>query len=332
MFATPDDRSAGRPAAQLAIAADNGRWDDTGWCVRRDGQRLWTEIAISAFRPQGGPELAYSVVLRNLTERRRAEEALRQSEERLRRVQRLDAVGRLAAGLAHDFNNLLNIITTHSGLMRQELPADSPHRDATRQIEETALRTAGLTRQLLAFGRRQVLESNVLDLNSVVADLHRLFRGLLRHGIELNFTLGPGLWPVKADRGQLEQVLINLAVNARDAMARGGTITISLANVSISSSLDGSPGGSPDDVPPGDYACLTVSDTGCGIDAATRAHLFEPFFTTKEPGKGTGLGLATVYGIVTQSGGHIAVDSVVGAGTTFRIYLPRHLDSPPGQS
>ena len=255
----------------------------------------------------------------DLTERKRTEEALLRSEEQLRQSQKMEAMGRLAGGVAHDFNNILTVITGYSDLLLHRLGPQDPRRREMEEIRKAADRAAALTSQLLAFSRKQVMQPQVIDLNAVVSNLDKMLRRLIGEDIVLNGSLGEGLWRVKADPGQIEQVLVNLVVNARDAMPGGGNIAIETANV-IAGEGD-IPG--QEEVPPGPYVMLGVSDTGCGMDAETRSHLFEPFFTTKETGKGTGLGLATVYGIVKQSGGFIAVTTEVDLGTAFRIYLPR---------
>ncbi len=258
--------------------------------------------------------------------RRMAEEALRRSEERLRQAQRLEAIGRLTGGIAHDFSNLLSVILSHSEMLIERLDEHHPARPAIVQVRKAALRAASLTRQLLAFGRRQVLQPRVLDLNAVVVDVTTMLRRLIGENIRLVTRLDPGLGAIRMDPAQLGQVLMNLAINARDAMPSGGVLTIETANVRVEG--NGRPGGPG----PGDWVMLAVSDTGHGMDAATRARIFEPFFTTKEPGRGTGLGLSTVHGIVTQSGGEIDVESEPDRGTTFRIYLPRVAASPAAET
>jgi signal transduction histidine kinase len=249
----------------------------------------------------------------------RTEQRLAESEARLRHAQRLESLGALAGGVAHDFNNLLTVINGFSEVLLGQLAAGDPARELVREIYKAGERARSLTRQLLVFSRRQPLATKVLDLNALVAEMETMLRRLIGAHIDLKASLDPQLGRVQADPGQLEQVLMNLVVNSRDAMPHGGALTLETRNVE----LDGSQTRLLPDVPPGPYALLAVTDTGCGMDEATRAHMFEPFFTTKPAGQGTGLGLAMVYGIVKQSGGHVEVYSEAGAGTSVKVYLPR---------
>ena len=244
-------------------------------------------------------------------------------EEQLQHAQRMEAVGRLAGGVAHDFNNILTAVRGHSEILLTVLEQDSPHRRHADQIHRASLRAAALTSQLLAFSRKQVLQPRTLDLNALVANLTVMLRRLIGEHVELRTTLAERIGSVRADAGQLEQVLTNLVINARDAMPSGGVLSIATENVEVVNAEASQQIGAP----VGRWVVLSVRDTGSGMDETTRARIFEPFFTTKEAGKGTGLGLSTAYGIVTQSGGQIAVESALGGGTTFRVFLPR-VDAP----
>jgi two-component system, cell cycle sensor histidine kinase and response regulator CckA len=267
-----------------------------------------------------GRVIGLEAIARDMTERRRLEDQLRQAGK-------MEAIGRLAGGIAHDFNNLLMTVTGYSELMLERLDPDDPLRQTAEEILKAATRAAALTRQLLAFSRKQVLTPSVLDLNAVVGDLERMLRRVIGEDIEFVSAFTPGEAPVKADRGQIEQVLMNLVVNARDAMPHGGQLNLTTSLVKLPPGSTTFPGAAP-----GRYVQLEVRDTGLGMDTSTMSHLFEPFFTTKESGKGTGLGLSTVYGIVTQSGGFISVESEPSRGATFRVLLPRADEPVPRQA
>jgi two-component system cell cycle sensor histidine kinase/response regulator CckA len=267
---------------------------------------------------QDGKLLGCLGIARDVSDRKRVEESLRLTEERLRQAQKMEAVGRLAGGVAHDFNNLLTVILGCSDMLLDSFVADPEARDLLEEIKKAGERAAGLTRQLLTFSRKQVVKPQLFDVNGLVTNLEKMLRRLIGEDVQLLTTLHAGPLPVKADPGQLEQVLLNLAVNARDAMPGGGTLTLTTGR--------GYPAGGAEwygaEPRQSLYAVVTLTDTGCGMDEQVKKHLFEPFFTTKEPGRGTGLGLATVHGIVQQTGGHIVVVSAPGQGTTFRVYLP----------
>ncbi len=261
---------------------------------------------------------------------RELREALARKEKRiteaqLRQIQKMEMVGRLAGGIAHDFNNLLTAISGYSEFLLKSMAPEDPNRADVEEIRTAGKRAAALTRQLLAFSRKQVLQLRLLDVNDVLKELDKMLRRLIGEDIELALDLAADLGTVKADPGQIEQVVVNLVVNARDAMPKGGRISIQTKNVELGPSFVKTH----IDVTPGPHAMLAVSDTGTGMDQATLSHLFEPFFTTKERGKGTGLGLSTVYGIVKQSGGSVYVYSELGRGTTFKVYLPIVGESAP---
>ncbi len=289
----------------------------------RSGRWHWMESQIRRYRGRAGEPLVV-VISRDVTERRAAEEALRQSQEQLIQSQKMEAIGRLAGGVAHDFNNLLTAITGYGDLLLDELGPDHPLRADAEEIIRAAEQAGGLTRQLLAFSRRQLLQPRVIDLNALVADVDRLLRRLIGEHIDLVSSLDGQLWPVKVDPGQMEQLILNLAVNARDAMLRGGRLSIRTSNrVVDDESASRHPG-----VSPGEWVTLSVRDTGIGMNSDTLDRIFEPFFTTKATGKGTGLGLSMVYGIVEQSGGKIRVTSEPDRGSTFTVYLPRTEEDP----
>ncbi|HET7586388.1 MAG TPA: ATP-binding protein [Gemmatimonadaceae bacterium] len=278
---------------------------------RKDGTRFPVEVRLGRLGSPGSALVLAAV--RDLSDRERLEEELRQA-------QKMEAVGRLAGGVAHDFNNLLTVVKCHTELLLEELSDVPQARDDLAEIHQAAVRATALTGQLLAFSRKQMLRPVPMDLNQVVTAMSPMLARLIGENIEIDVHLEPQLGRTVADPGQIEQVLMNLAVNARDAMPNGGTLSLSTANTELDEHSLARHG---DACPPGAYVMLTVGDTGSGMSAETQAHIFEPFFTTKEPGKGTGLGLATVYGIAKQSGGHVWVYSETGAGTTFKIFLPR---------
>lgn len=287
------------------------------------GTERWVETRSVPLRDTSGRIEAVLSVSRDITERRRADEELRKTQAQLVQAQRMEAIGRLAGGIAHDFNNILTVINGYSEVVLRQLGEVDPLHDPVSEILKAGRRAAALTSQLLAFSRRQVLSPRVVSLNDVVAETERMLRRLIGEHIEFVTALAPDLGPVRVDPTQLVQVIMNLSVNARDAMPDGGKLRIATANVD----LDGLDAARPADVPPGTYVMLSVSDTGTGMTPEVLAQAFEPFFTTKAAGQGTGLGLATVYGIVKQSGGYISVSSEPRRGTVFRILFPR-VDGP----
>ncbi len=316
---TKEEVDRDEPSQALRSAISFGRYNKEGWKQRKDGRRFWCQMSVNTLFDREQRLDAFAVVLADLTTQRTGDAKGKASEDQLRQAQRMEAIGRLAGGIAHDFNNLLTAIQGHVQFLIDELNDQSPSAQDAHEIKRSADRAAALTRQLLAFSRNQEMELKVVDLNGIIGEMGNLLRRVIDEDIVLQTTLEDELWKVRADPGQIEQVIMNLVVNARDALPKGGTISIRTSNVDIDEEL----ADRKFDVRPGAYALLTVSDNGVGMDRDTQAHIFEPFFTTKEPGKGTGLGLATVYGIVKQSDGHIWVYSEPGRGTTFKIYLPR---------
>jgi two-component system, cell cycle sensor histidine kinase and response regulator CckA len=307
--------------------------------LRKDGSRVPVLVGVAMLEPPRAIAFvldlseqkrteefraqAVALAARESTHRERAEAALQRTEEHLRQAQKMEAVGRLAGGVAHDFNNLLSVVLSYSDLLLRDLGASDPMRADIEQIARAGERASEVTHQLLAFSRRQVLQPKVLNLNDAIAGMTAMLGRLVGEDVEVVFLPAPDTGQVFVDPGQIEQVLLNLAVNARDAMPRGGTLTIETTSVEVDPAHAAEL-----DIEAGRYVVLSVVDTGAGMDRVTQARIFEPFFTTKPKGKGTGLGLSTVFGIVKQSGGHIQVESVVGKGTSFRIFLPR-TDAPP---
>jgi len=306
----PDDRDL--MAREWAKLATKGYIQTTVRAQHANGEWVWLEISSSTLDQQGSTVN----VSRDITERKRLESQLLQS-------QKMETVGRLAGGIAHDFNNLLTAITGYADLALEDLPPASPVRGDIEDLRKAADRATSLTRQLLAFARKQLIEPRIVNLNQLISDMDGFIRRLIGEQLELSTLPAPNLGSVRVDTNQIEQVVINLVINARDAMPQGGRLTIATANVVI----DAGYAGEHIDVTPGRYVLLTVGDTGGGMDAAVQEHLFEPFFTTKGLGRGTGLGLATCYGIVKQHGGYILPYSEPGRGTLMKVYLPR-VDAP----
>ena len=312
-FYTEDDRQIGLPRTALATAERTGKYEAEGWRCRKDGTTFMANVVINAIRDASGRLLGFAKITRDITEKKAAEEQLRQA-------QKMEAVGQLTGGVAHDFNNLLTVIMGNL----ENLDRILPPAPSTQRIIAAALRAASraamLTHRLLAFSRRQPLTPEVLSANKLVAGISELLRRTLGESILIETVLAGGLWPTLADGNQLENALINLSINARDAMPEGGKLTIETANTH----LDEAYARMHEEVQPGQYVGIFVTDTGAGMARETVAHAFEPFFTTKEIGQGTGLGLSQVYGFIKQSGGHVKIYSEVGLGTTVKLYLPRY--------
>ena len=311
-FHPPEDQHAETPQYALEQAAATGRFEEENWRARKDGERFWASTVTTALRDERGNLRGFSRITRDVTEKR-------ELEHRLRHAQKLEAIGRLAGGVAHEFNNSATAILGYSSLVIDKAQDNQQLRHYAEEIHKAGLRAASVTRQLLAFSRQQILQPTMLSLNEVVADIEKMIGGLIGENIRLLTTLDPYLGVVKADSSEMEQVIINLALNARDAMPDGGVIHIETGNVEVDHVF----AAENPDMAPGPHVRLRVSDTGIGLDKQTAAHIFEPFFTTKPVGQGTGLGLSTVYGTVKRSGGGILVFSEPGRGASFEIYLPR---------
>jgi PAS domain S-box-containing protein len=316
-FYTVADRAAGLPEQALATAAASGTSTAEGWRVRKDGSLFFASVVIDAIRDENGSLIGFAKITRDITERREAEAKLRRAQEQLAQTQTMEALGQLTGGIAHDFNNMIMVVSGNAHLLKERID-DPRNLRAIEAIENAAARGETLTRQLLAFSRRQSLNPTVVSLRQRLAAFRDLLVSSARGDIELVIDVGRNVWPVAVDVHELELALINLVVNARDAMPDGGMITIGARNVHLHR----------DDTPDrlsGEFVALTVSDTGSGIAPDILPKVFEPFFTTKQPDKGTGLGLSQVYGLTRQSGGTVTIASRLGEGTTVTIYLPRSL-------
>jgi PAS domain S-box-containing protein len=318
-FYTEEDRATGVPARALAIAERDGVFEAEGWRVRKDGERFWASVVIDPIRDDDGTLVGFAKITRDITERREAQRSLDEARAQLHQAQKMEAVGQLTGGFAHDFNNILQIIGNNIELATRGLA--SGRADIGRHLagaSDAVRRGTQLTGRLLAFARKQPLEPARVDIRHLVEGMRDLLEQSLGDGIELEVRLPPKLWPTWIDAGQFENALLNLAVNARDAMPDGGRLTISATNQSVDED-DRQPG-----TRVGDHVCLTVADTGTGMPPEVAARAFEPFFTTKAPGHGTGLGLAQIYGFIGQSGGTVRIESEPGRGTTIVFCLPRH--------
>jgi PAS domain S-box-containing protein len=321
-FYTDEDRQTGLPRRALGTAADTGKYEAEGWRLRKDGSRFWAGVVINAIRDAKGEIVGFAKITRDLTERKAA-------EERLHQAQKMEGIGQITGGVAHDFNNLLTVIIGNLEALQRHLGEHSPETDRLRRSAENAMRGArraeSLTQRLLAFSRQQPLNPQSVDIGRLVTGMSDLLRRTLGEEIAVETVLAGGLWRAHADPSQLEVAILNLAVNARDAMPSGGKLTIETANMH----LDERYATSQIEVLPGQYVMLAVTDNGVGMPPNVKAKAFDPFFTTKDIGQGTGLGLSQVYGFVKQSRGHVKIYSEVGEGTTIKIYLPRfHSDIP----
>jgi PAS domain S-box-containing protein len=313
-FYSEIDRAGGKPARALRTAGEQGRYEEEGWRVRKDGSFFWASVIIDPIHDDDGKLIGYAKITRDITERRNAQVAIERVQQQLAESQKMDALGQLTGGVAHDFNNLLMIVSGHINTLKT-LDAENPKATrAVQAIELAAQRGANLTRQLLTFSRRQRLNPQAINVRARLDSIRDVLTSGLGGNVRLIVDIGSDLWPVKVDVSELEVALVNLVINARDAMPDGGTVTISGANVM----LDEGEG-----VEPGEYVAIRVEDNGVGIPSDVLAKVFEPFFTTKSVGKGTGLGLSQVHGFAHQSGGTIKVDSKLNKGTLFTIYLPR---------
>jgi len=320
VFYTPEDIEVQMPKRLLAQALAEGRVEVEGWRVRKDGSRFWANVVLTAFFDRKGEHTGFGKITRDLTEKRRAQESIHQQEMELAQIRKLEAIGQLAGGVAHDFNNLLTGIMGITNDLMSTFPAGDARMQDLELILDSAQKAFDVTKQLLAFGRRQITQPKVLIVNDVIRPFSKLVERLIGEKIKMSFKLGV-VPPVKIDPGQLEQIVLNLIVNARDAMSQGGIIDLRTYSVTLSAGREGILR-----TAPGDYVVLEVQDKGCGMNEDTLAHIFEPFFTTKGKDKGTGLGLATVFGIVKQAGGDIDVTSAPGKGSVFRVFLPVSLE------
>ena len=312
-FYTPEDFDAGVPDRALTTARESGRYEAEGWRLRKDGTRFWASVVIDAIHDHKGELLGFAKITRDMTEKREVQRKLEESREQLFRAQKMEALGQLTGGLAHDFNNLLTAILGATDLALRNLSDEERLKRMLDGIRNSALRGAGITKQLLAFARAQQLEIRTLDLRAFLNDVTTLIRPSVRSNIDLIIEMSDHVWNVETDAGALELALLNLAFNARDAMKEGGKLKISASN----ELLKGKPQGLR-----GEHVALRVADTGEGMSTETMNRVFEPFFTTKNYGEGTGLGLSQVFGFANQIGGAVTVESDVGKGSTFTLYLP----------
>jgi PAS domain S-box-containing protein len=334
-FYTEEDRVRQVPEGALRTARDHGRFESEGKRVRKDGSQFWAHVVIDAIRDPDGQLIGFAKITKDVTEQREARRALEETREALFQSQKMEAIGQLTGGIAHDFNNLLTVILGGLESIGRQIPLlpESPAATRITRSRELAVvgvkRAATLTSRLLAFARQQALMPVHIDANKLVGGIAEILRRTLGEEIALETVVDGGLWSTYIDPHQLENALLNLAVNARDAMPQGGRLTIETTNASLDEAYVKS---LPEIVAPGQYVLIAVSDTGSGMDASTLQRAFEPFFTTKPIGQGTGLGLSQVYGFIRQSAGHIKIYSEIGEGTTVKLYLPRDRGSAPEEA
>lgn len=323
-FYTPEDVASGVPRRALEEAREHGRFEAEGWRMRKDGTRFWASVIIDRIVGEAGEIIGFAKVTRDLTERKRAQDELKQVQEQLIASQKLEAVGQLSGGIAHDFNNLLMIVLGNIETAERnarQLAGTANLQRALSHAKRGAQRAAALTSRLLAFSRRQALDPKPINVNNFLSNVQDFLQRTLGERIEVETVGSAGLWQIEADANHLESAIINLAINARDAMPDGGKLTVEAVNVSADDDYSRvNP-----ELSPGQYVVVCVTDTGSGMSSEVLDHAFEPFFTTKEPGHGTGLGLSQVYGFVKQSGGHVKIYSEVGHGTSIKMYFPRYL-------
>src|SRR3984885_11581417 len=311
-FYTNADQAAGRPARALRLALENGRYEEEGWRVRKDGTLFWASVVIDPIRGDENRPIGFAKITRDITERRKTQQEVENLQLKLAQSQKLDALGQLTGGVAHDFNNLLMVITGSLSALKKAAEGDPKALRAVQAIDAASQRGAALTSLLLSFARRQSVNPQTTDVRERIYSMRDVLDTGLGSGVELRIEVDEGIWPIKVDAAEFETALVNLVINARDAMPQGGNVTVHAGNVFV----DGG-------VTRGDFVAIKVKDTGTGIPDDVLAKIFDPFFTTKPIGKGTGLGLSQVHGFVHQAGGAIAVDSELGKGTTFTVSLPR---------
>ena len=324
-FYTEEDRAVGLPQEALRIAAAEGRFEKEGWRVRKDGGRFWAHVVIDPIRDEEGRLVGFAKVTRDITERKEAQRALERAQATLFQAQKLDSIGQLTGGIAHDFNNLLTAVLGSLELLRKRLPDDPKARTLLENAMQGAQRGSSLTQRMLAFARRQELKAEAIDIADLVGGMAGLIERSIGPAIRIENRLPPGLPPVSTDANQLEAALLNLVVNARDAMPHGGVVTVTAREEILGGKGDGG-------LKPGPYVCLSVADHGQGMDEQTLTRAMEPFFTTKGVGKGTGLGLSMVHGLAEQSGGRLRLHSQTGVGTTAEIWLPVAIGSARAQA